>query len=97
MTISNLHFPRDFRNHRDISNNELREVPVGVFRTLRRLTVLHLSSNKLERLDENLLRGLNQLEDVDLSRNELADLPPLLLDGTNKNIEVINQSTRTHI
>lgn len=63
-------------------------MPVGVFRTLRRLTVLHLSSNKLERLDEYLLRGLNQLEDVDLSRNELTELPPLLLDGI-----TINQST----
>ncbi len=59
----------------------MKEVPTGVFRTLRRLTVLHLSSNKLERLDENLLRGLNQLEDIDLSRNELNELPPLLLDG----------------
>jgi Leucine-rich repeat (LRR) protein len=69
------------KTNRDLSNNELKEVPVGVFRTLRRLTVLHLSSNKLERLDENLMRGLNQLEDVDLSRNELNELPPLLLDG----------------
>lgn len=77
-----------FFQRRDISNNELSEVPVGVFRTLRRLTVLHLSSNKLERLDEYLLRGLNQLEDVDLSRNELTELPPLLLDGI-----TINQST----
>lgn len=67
--------------HRDLSNNELREVPNGVFRTLRRLTVLHLSSNKFERLDENLLHGLNQLEDIDLSRNELIELPPLLFDG----------------
>ena len=69
------------QKNRDLSNNELKEVPVGAFRTLRRLTVLHLSSNKLERLDENLMRGLNQLEDVDLSRNELNELPPLLLDG----------------
>ena len=66
---------------RDLSNNELKEVPNGIFRTLRRLTVLHLSSNKLEQLDENLLRGQNQLEDIDLSRNELNELPPLLLDG----------------
>lgn len=74
---------------RDLSNNELREVPTGVFRTLRRLTVLHLSSNKLERLDEILLKGLNQLEDVDISRNELTELPPLLLDGINGTVVIL--------
>lgn len=59
----------------------MRALPAGIFRTLRRLTVLHLSSNKLERLDDVLLRGLIQLEDVDLSRNELSEVPPLLFDG----------------
>lgn len=64
-------------------------MPTGVFRTLRRLTVLHLSSNKLERLDEILLKGLNQLEDVDISRNELTELPPLLLDGINGTVVIL--------
>ena len=56
-------------------------IPPKFFRTLRRLTVLHLSSNHLEQLDDDLFREMIQLEDVELSRNELTELPPNLFTG----------------
>ena len=65
----------------DLSNNELQELPAAVFRTLRRVTVLHMSSNLIKELDENILRELREMEDVDFSRNKLVELPPLLFAG----------------
>ena len=55
-------------------------MPVDIFKSLRRLTVLHLGSNQLEELDESLLRESQQLEDVDLSRNNLFELPANLFN-----------------
>lgn len=69
---------------RDLSNNELQELPAAVFRTLRRVTVLHMASNFIKELNENILRELREMEDVDFSRNKLIQLPRRLFAGNDQ-------------
>lgn len=59
----------------DLSNNLLKDVNVGVFRTLSVLARLHLRRNEIAMVHENAFRGLDRLEFLDLSDNRLADLP----------------------
>ncbi|KAK2582181.1 hypothetical protein KPH14_004538 [Odynerus spinipes] len=59
----------------DLSDNLLKDVNVGVFRTLSELTRLHLRRNEIAMVHEDAFRGLDRLEFLDLSDNRLADLP----------------------
>ncbi|XP_047343571.1 insulin-like growth factor-binding protein complex acid labile subunit [Vespa velutina] len=59
----------------DLSNNFLKDVNVGVFRTLSELARLHLRRNEIAMVHEDAFRGLDRLEFLDLSDNRLADLP----------------------
>ncbi|KAL2717466.1 hypothetical protein V1478_013166 [Vespula squamosa] len=59
----------------DLSNNLLKDVNVGVFRTLSELARLHLRRNEIAMVHEDAFRGLDRLEFLDLSDNRLADLP----------------------
>jgi len=65
----------------DLSNNQLRTLPEGLFQGLTALEWLDLWNNQLSTLPEGLFQGLTALEWLDLSGNQLSTLPEGLFQG----------------
>ncbi|XP_022101154.1 vasorin-like [Acanthaster planci] len=59
----------------DLSHNhisDLREIPDGAFRNLRRLRDLNMSHNRLSKISKEMLHGAKGLVNLDMSYNEIS-------------------------
>ena len=59
---------------RDISQNELEDLPGNAFQKSANLTYLHLDMNNLTSLHENDFVGLTHLEFLLLSANQISEI-----------------------
>lgn len=70
---SEIDYPTDiYRLH--LSNNHIRIVPRGAFRTLRFLSYLTLSKNLVETLEEGCFEGAYNLNELSLSGNRIVNV-----------------------
>src|SRR6185369_4024554 len=65
----------------DLSNNQLRTLPEGLFQGLTVLQMIDLSHNQLTDLPERLFRDLATLQLLCLHDNQLSTLPAGLFQG----------------
>lgn len=83
----------------DLSNNRLRQFPVGILDHLPALRTLKLSHNRLQTLPENLFGALgaghvHQLKEICCDHNRIDQLPPGLFIGLENNaaLDVVDLS-----
>ena len=71
----------------DLSENDLRKLPKGVFRpNMTRLEKLDLSSNKISKLDVGEINDMTNLKTFDLSMNRLTNIDENLFDKIKKGL-----------
>ncbi|XP_066303855.1 uncharacterized protein [Branchiostoma lanceolatum] len=58
----------------DVSENSLREIPVGTFSSMFRLKSLNISGNLIHRLTSETFKGLANLHVLDLTGNNVQDI-----------------------
>lgn len=66
-----------------LRNNQLTQLPAGIFQGLNNLQFLSLEDNQLTQLPAGLFQGLNNLRELNLRNNQLAQLPAGLFQGLN--------------
>ncbi len=65
-------------------NNNLTELPSGLFDNLINLEILYLEDNSIGELDKDIFDDLNELRILVLDRNQITELPEDLFEGTPK-------------
>lgn len=68
----------------DLTKNNIRRVPAGVFTKAPKLQVIDLTNNKIIEIEENAFNGLNQLEEVVLEHNYITTLKRNTFAGARK-------------
>ncbi|PFX12185.1 Leucine-rich repeat-containing G-protein coupled receptor 4, partial [Stylophora pistillata] len=78
---------------RDLSNNELENLPPHIFRNVTAVEFLKMDYNKIERLPEDQFQGLVKLSELYLSENKIEALPDNIFKDV-KNLKALTREAK---
>jgi hypothetical protein len=65
----------------NLNNNQITQLPEGIFAGLDSVEELHLEHNQITQLPEYIFQGLSELQLLDLSNNQIVQLSGKIFDG----------------
>lgn len=73
----------------DLSNNQITELPAGIFTQLVNLRYLHLTKNQIHTISQGAFQGLDNISQILLNHNNLWELPHNLFEELNQKCTIL--------